>query len=173
MSVAFISFPRSGSNFIGTNYGRLLDSDVYHSHSLSDVSKYDYIFSIIRNPVDSIASMAALSLDTDVSIEDNCKMLEIYYSTFYYKIVNNNKINLFKFEDIADNFVLVIKRVADITGLEYNGKVNLIYPEPTEDFLSTSKNKDHYDLVVDIVRSMDLSKCEELYRQALERCIQI
>ena len=117
--------------------------------------------------------MAALSLDSDVSIQDNCKLLEMYYSTFYYKILSNKNINLIKFEDVTDNFVLVIKHIAKITGLEYNGKVNLVYPEPTEDFLTTSKNKEIYDTVINVVKTLDLTKCEELYNQALERCIQI
>jgi hypothetical protein len=173
MSVAFISFPRSGSNFIGTNYGRFLEGDVYHSHEIAEINDFDTVFSIIRNPFDSIASMVTLSLDHSKNIEDNCMAVYLYYLIFYHKIINKKDIIFIKFDDVINNFVQTIKTVGKIVGHEYNGNVTPIYPEPTEDFLSTSKNNSRYESVCEVLKTIDLTKCNELYEIALERCIKI
>ena len=173
MSVAFISFPRSGSNFIGTNYGNFLDGDVYHSHDISEINDFDTVFSIIRNPFDSISSMVALSLDHSKNIEDNCIAVCLYYLAFYHKILNKPGIYFIKFEDVIDNFVQMIKSVGSIVGHQYNGNTVTVHPDPIQEFLSTSKDNPKYKMVCEALEKIDLTKCNKLYSQALERCIQI
>lgn len=173
MSVGFISFPRSGSNFIGTNYGVFLDGDVYHSHELSELNDFDLVFSVIRNPFDSIASMVALSIDHSTKVQDNIMAVYYYYSIFYHKILSKPEIHFIKFEDIIDNFVDVIKIVGNITGHQYTGHTETVKPDPVEEFLSSSKDNSRYNMVVSELKKIDLSKLNKLYETALERCIKL
>jgi hypothetical protein len=150
-----------------------------YTHKIKHLG-YNQIVTIVRDPVESITSWVSMELhyqDLDPTrqnqnihfyIDDAVRKYIMFYSyalkhvdIFFNYIGINDKVNDY-IDYLSDT--LGIEKLTD----EYE---DLIYDEIDNRHIVTSKNSKYYDAILFAVGRTDLSRCEDLYQQALSRCV--
>lgn len=193
----FITFPRSGVNFITTAIKYQTGVSIGYQHDfyaaagkgettrLIDHSE-DYIINIVRDPAESMASWISMQYQfNDEPLIDNgyikiTKAKHIpKYINLYRKLLSYNNVIFIDYADLRDNTQQILNKLYKILNLKANNmelsniKEILANNMINQEYLSTSKNINNYQDILDTLKIMDLSKCYTLYRKALSRCIKI
>lgn len=194
------TYPRSGSNYL---FNLFLQSTGFHldrTHSskkgcpyfwylFQEDNKEKHIFSIIRDPVETITSSYVMGIShifTDDTFDRNSfninsisRGLKTYL--YWYKNLEIDKTHIIKYETLIANPRLVVDRVANILGLvvqNYEYVDNLkntqqnVENQTTSNYLVSSKNMPKtYDFVYDFVSKLDLSALYDAYNKVYDSAI--
>ena len=178
-TIVMSTFPRCGSNFVKSYLEETTDIKIIKTHRIV-IDDRD-IFTIVRDPFDSIASFLTMeSINGYDWFSDKMRCEErIENYEFFYKyilkhinfIINFDNLDN-KIEQISDllckNFgVKQIKSIDEVNKFEWFKKTTKIKSNIT----LTSTNSQYYDLARESLKKYDLSKCYELYNQAISKTI--
>jgi hypothetical protein len=125
------------------------------SHRISDWDNQPNPVTIIRNPIDSVASWISTGQDAREDRAD--KVLE-WYASYYEKILSLNQIVILRFEELINDSLGSINRVCDVYGIN-------------KSFFSSNKTlKAAFDDTVDYVwanwTNMDLSDIKKEIKES-------
>ena len=172
-AVCLITYPRSGSNYFAEYFKQITGTYIPKSHDIG-YARGRKIITIVRNPIDCMASRAAMIYETeniknfvdlsdilDVDIED--------YSEFYTRIITE--------ADILIDYELLIKSPKE-TMSKVLDKLDI--PYQMSDYTQTLTNKNGYivsskqNFLYDAIRShyekQDNQSLFDLYNKALSLC---
>lgn len=193
----FITYPRSGVNFITKAIEQQTGYKISYQHSF-DIQQWigyrdrpvdeseDYIINIVRDPKESMASWLSMQYEVnDDSLINNGhkKMLRAKsipkYINMYRKLLSFNNVIFINYEDFSqiDRLLMHLYKILDIRPLT-NEAVNKqsIDTENSklgDKYLLSSKENPTYLEVLKTLENYDLSKCYDLYYQALSKCIKL
>jgi hypothetical protein len=174
--IILTTYQRSGSHFLLYCVGQLADVKIHKTHE--QVSADIPIFSIVRNPFDSIASHAAMSIHfKDDSIQDiNLEGFVESYKSFYEYLRTVDYI--FSYDQVISDPTPIIHKIAEITNVPIKSDGALFALDYIKnDIKSTmevasSRALPSYQEMVKRLSSVDLSECVSLYEEALARAIE-
>lgn len=195
----FVTFPRSGVNFITTAIEHQTGVSIHYQHDfyaasgkgqatrLIDESE-DYIINIVRDPVESMASWISMQYNFDDHPLINNGYLKVTkaqhipkYINLYKKLLSYNNVIFINYNDLKEKPQLVLNHLYDILKLKVNtSKLDLSdiknkISQKMEDhpYLSSSKLMPDYEEIKETISLINLSECYSLYYQSLEKCIKI
>jgi hypothetical protein len=193
----FITYPRSGVNFITKAIEQQTGHIIKYQHSFNagewigyrdrqvDESE-DYIINVVRDPVESMASWLSMQYEVkDNSLINNghAKMLKAKsipkYINMYRQLLSLNNVIFINYKDFSqiDKLLLKLYEILNIKIIKNESiDKNLIDNENLklgDKYLLSSKKNPTYLEVMDTLKDYDLSKCYELYYKALDRCIKL
>jgi hypothetical protein len=178
------TFQRTGRNFTQTavhQLGRIwIDSS--QSLNLDTYKDYDHIITIIRNPIDTIASLATMSIKYhDVqSIADNVNSAAEEWLKFHKQLDTflNICIDFREIEKDVEPFVQKILSIAGIPQVIDYSNINMDelmkkyeIDQQADGFVITKKNHPQYLNVLEYTKSLDLSEHFEIYDKLIQRCV--
>jgi hypothetical protein len=179
MKICISTFPRSGSSFLKEYLNMCTDIPAIKDHRVMTSRNMDpevkRLF-IVRNPLDSIASVVAMEkidneMDVDDLIERNIHRYEMFYSyadnydivISYEQLVSNTDKAI---DDICrmvngtkndTEYVSQLKRGETSTRTRWGG---------SSAYVVSSKTLEEYEGISKRLKNYDLSKCDESYRYA-------
>jgi hypothetical protein len=177
------TFKRTGRNFTKIavyQLGRIwIDSS--QSLNLDTYKNYDHIITIIRNPIDNIASLATMSIkyNKKQSIEKNVQSSSDDWLKFHKEAIMDNSI-LLNFKELEDDVEYFIKKILSLIKIEQTKNYKDIDFESLLDqyeknhetgFTVTEKNNPNYAETLEYTRSLDLSEHMEIYNDLIKRCL--
>jgi hypothetical protein len=191
----FITYPRSGVNFITRAMMNQTGLAIHYQHSFDgrqhtekDVDESeDYIVNIVRDPKESMASWISMQYegeDNDLIKNGHKKMLKARiiprYIKMYEKLLSFNNVVFIDYKDFnqIDKLLSKLYKVLQITPIT-NEPVNKTIVdnknlELGEDgYLLSSKKTTRYLEILKDIEDQDLSACYDLYHKALARCIKL
>jgi hypothetical protein len=153
--------------------------DFFHLNKPEEKEKlkeYDYVISLVRNPIDSISSIVAMQMEFNSSLNVNDLIntrIEEYIN--FYSFVLNGKNTFINFDDIEKNINKIIKYVSNISGYDIinSNPKDIVKDTPSQNFLKSSKKSTNYDYVRSVLINKNLYNCEGLYNLSLSRCVKI
>lgn len=175
-----LTFPRSGSHFLREYMIQATGKFLLSSHEYDDYLKIqdvvkDNTITILRNPVDTIASLSVIIKHSkkninqegvsDQSFVDDAKSM---YIRFYKDIVP--KINyVIDYEKLINNPKDVMKSISaklrlELITAEYK---NRLVDSPESNYLVTSTASKDYHIFKELVGNEDLTECWELYNNSM------
>lgn len=177
------TFQRTGRNFI-QNAVHQLSGVWIDSSQVLDFAKYedyDRIMTVVRNPLECIASLSTMSMryHPDQSVQQNTKSASDGWLKFHTELGTFKNICL-DFEELENSFEPFIKKVMHISRVEQIKEFSDInmdqviktYEEKEKNgFVITEKNNPSYSEVLDHVKSLDLTKHINVYKQLVARCV--
>ena len=177
------TFQRTGRNFI-QNAVHQLSGVWIDSSQVLDFAKYedyDRIMTVVRNPLECIASLSTMSMryHPDQSVQENTKSASNGWLKFHTELGTFKNICL-DFEELENSFEPFIKKVMHISRVEQIKEFSDIdmdqvmkkYEEKEKHgFVITEKNNPSYSEVLDHVKSLDLTKHINVYKQLVARCV--
>ena len=176
-----LTFPRSGSHFLREYMIQATGKFLLSSHEYDDYLKIqdvvkDNTITILRNPVDTIASLSVIikhskkNIDqegvSDQSFVDDAKSM---YIGFYKDIVP--RINyVIDYEKLINNPKDVMKSISaklrlELITTEYK---NRLVDSPESNYLVTSTASKDYQIFKELVGNEDLTECWELYNNSMK-----
>lgn len=188
------TYPRSGANYLfnlflqstGFNLDRTHSSRKgcpYFWYLFEDDKTEKHIFSVVRDPVETITSSYVMGIShifTDETFDrEKFGINSIKYGlktySYWYNNLELEKTNIIKYETLIKNPKIVIDKIADILGLvvqsyEYidnlqNSQQN-VKNQQTSNYLVTSKSMPKtYDFVYNYVSKLDLSDIYDTYKK--------
>jgi len=174
------TYPRSGQHYLIDLIKQQLGYDLEFTHDLV-ISGYDKYISIVRNPYDCILSW--------VIMEVHCGPLEgsrefpmkqymdkaILEYLLYYKYANSKVDILIDYNDLIDYPNKVIDYISNELKLikQNNDYISTIFDRVEGRFLKTSTTSYLYNEIKAELDTRDLSKCYDLYNQAINKCIDL
>jgi hypothetical protein len=176
MSIAIVTYPRTGSNYLqallSSSLGAKADRfHFYKSETMSNVSGYDCSISTVRNPIDAISSISTmesffLKNEEDFNPYINKvidKNIEIYLE--FYKNAKEKIDILFNYEDIdtkRNELVTYLSNKTNkkIVSTDYN---HVVSDNIKDKYLASSKECEEYEAVKKIVTEKNLSSCFDIY----------
>jgi hypothetical protein len=193
----FITYPRSGVNFITKAIEQQTGHEIQYQHSFNvgewvgfrdreiDESE-DYIINIVRDPMESMASWISMQYeinDTPLLNNGHEKMLKAKsipkYTNMYRKLLDLNNVVFINYQDFneIDKLLFKLYEILNIKTIknEFVDKhsINNENMKLGDKYLISSKNTSTYLKVLDSLKDQDLSQCYELYYKALDRCIKL
>lgn len=165
-----ITYPRSGQNL----FRMLLRQQGYSinsSHNTADFLDKKNVISIVRNPVDSVASATAM---VDFYKKENGygiipQMLKKYEETYAWLLENATYI--ISYEDLTNDPKNTIEHFLDYFSLkrsEVNYNLNLSMDDPSQGYLVSSKNVDSYKDALEYTKTDSLVEdAKEIYQKLL------
>jgi hypothetical protein len=193
----FITYPRSGVNFITKAIEQQTGQQIQYQHSFNagewigfkdrEINKSeDYIINIVRDPVESMASWLSMQYevgDTPLIKNGHEKILKAKsipkYINMYHKLLSLNNVVFINYNDFnrIDKILLKLYEILNIETIK-NETINKDFIDSENlklgsKYLLSSKTTPRYLEVLDTIKNYDLFKCYELYYQALDRCIKI
>jgi len=181
-NISMITYPRSGRHwlywYINTNTDLKVNFTHYDKKEADDPEETLYqkilsdpIITIVRNPIDSLASINTMEKNG----------LFWYRPDQYldhYNFVLEKASMFFRFEDLSNNTGKMVEQICK----EFNGNINFVtdsFQDYSDWYLKTqrsfklisSKTDIDYKNHVDYVKQMDLSEHYRLYSLAKLKCI--
>ena len=177
------TFQRTGRNFVISAIHQLSDVWIDSSQTL-DLAKYedyDRIITIIRNPVECIASLATMAAKyhPESSVQDNVRSASNSWLHFHTELGTFNNVCL-DFKELENDVYSFIKLVMHISKVKQiknfsdidMDKVMKTYEETEKHgFTITEKNNPAYLEVLYCVKSLDLTKHMDIYKELVARCV--
>lgn len=195
----FITFPRSGVNFITTAIKHQTGVTINYKHDFYNESENeklttlideseDYIINIVRDPIESMASWISMQYNFDdhpLIVNGYVKVTRAQhipkYINLYKKLLSYNNVIFINYKDLKEHTQLVLNNLYKVLDISIiNNELDLDdikqYIEnnmKSEPYLYSSKNNDQYLEIKNTLNNMDLSECYAIYHQALDKCIKI
>jgi hypothetical protein len=180
-SILFDSTFRSGNHFtIALLKKSFPDINLYwgfkyqHNPESFNLSKdkFDYYMTVIRKPIDSIASQVLISSKEDIN------EIIIKYKLFLESVLNNkDKIHIYSFEDLINNPIKIIENIANELNIKFytvdiDKLIKSFYKYNTQDFYVVPIN--NKDKLVEIKLKLSeinffnlIKEIDELYNKLL------
>jgi hypothetical protein len=160
-----LTFPRSGSVFFIKSTRIKLN----RTHNIGDIPDKNVVLGILRNPLDSITSYAAM-LDYYKQNYD-IYMLISWYKDIYNFYINNNCFLILN-EDLRNN------AKTSIENFFYSYKNKNVFDrqgvgKQLDGYLISSKQNDNYEKIKNDVKKYDLLELFRLYEKAKEKVMPI
>jgi hypothetical protein len=167
------TFPRSGANFFANNLSLSCDRYVGVSHQTLERNEKTTVIHIVRNPIDSIASIIwvneQLMGGTDMGIPSQ---VNLYKQMYEFVLSHDNYIICFD-KLIADPDKTISDFLAH-RGVKYTKKpIEKTVDVPSKGFHSSSRDNPRYQEIYEAVskhESREFDECHELYTKALALC---
>ena len=156
-----ITYPRHGSHFLRENLTQEVDNfDIIYQHGFNDnnveILKDSPILTVVRNPIDAIASKLVLSLERNEShqnVSDSFEAKELIeqqlsriinsYSDTYHKLNEYKNLMVIDFTTFETNpwwaFNYIFKTLGSDKEL-----TTFVMPQSDESFIATSKDNQYY-----------------------------
>jgi len=170
--ICMVTFPRSGVNYFAEFFYQLTGLYLPRSHEpMSAMGKQ--MISIVRNPVDTIASATAMYLTTNshLTTEQVAESFSRQYYTFYNKILNSGPNVVIDYEkfierpmDVLISFIKYLDIEYDV--VEYNDQL-----ENHDDYVVSSKSSIIYEDTLNYIKTLDLTLHTKEYELALARTV--
>jgi hypothetical protein len=165
-----ITYPRSGQNL----FRMLLGQQGYRinsSHNTTDFLDKKHIISIVRNPIDSVAS--AMAMVNFYQKENGYgiipQMIKNYEKTYIWLLKNATYI--ISYEDLTNNPKNTIEYFLDYFSLkrrEVDYDLSLCVDDPNEGYLVSSKNVDSYKGALEYTKTAPfIEDAKEIYQKLL------
>jgi hypothetical protein len=194
----FVTYPRSGVNFITTAIEQQTGQKIQYQHGFSlgkrgsfidrhvDESE-DYIINIVRDPKESMVSW--LSMQYEVNDENlikngyekilNANFIPMYIKMYEKLLSLNNTVFInYKDFDKIDKLLLklyeilkIIPTTSDLVNKNIVDDQNLKLKE--SGYILSSKKTIKYLEIFSYIEYQNLSLCYDLYYKALDRCIKL
>ena len=135
-----------------------------------------YVIAIVRNPVESIASIIALQKHNSTSGNEEDWLRQKYWNQdilFTMVEITEKADIIISFDELVSNPDLVVEKISSITGLPLfkSDDPIVVRGEPNGGFMPTSKNVEGYEDIYNLVNSYSLSQAVDIYRSVLEKAI--
>lgn len=206
-SIHIVSYPRSGSSYMTGLLSVLFnisydnDNKIFKNHLFKneDCDKYadaksenfkknNFVISILRDPIDTFASILCQELFFDKNNIDDLFLNKIinrlssesliigyesfwkYTSTFSDLILNYDDINIYRdsiVEYISNNTGYTIKRMSN--GSLFWDDLN-VKDQIELKFLRSTKNHSEYNSIKEKLKTIDLYECYKIYNDLLPKC---
>jgi len=181
--VVLHTFQRTGRNFVLNAIKDIADIwiDSSQSSNLKDFGNYDKVVTIIRNPVESIVSLALMASRThpDQDFASNVSASSSAWINFHQEANMDNSVFL-NFKELESDPESFIKKILDISNInqvkDYSGeRLNEIMKEYQDShksgFIISEKDSPKYKEVNEYVLSLDLSQHFDIYNNLIGRCV--
>jgi hypothetical protein len=177
----FISYPRTGVNFITTAIEQQTGVKIPYQHTID--TKESKLLNIVRDPKESIVSWMTMQYFLDDPILHNNSHNKIIknfaipkYVKMYDFLLKNDVVFInYKDYDKIDVLLLKLYEILDISPTK-----NAILHEEIDkqnsslkDYLITSKNQDRYQEIKEDIEHIELDTCYQYYDLALKRCLSL
>jgi len=171
---------RSGSNFVMHYLKETTDINIVKTHD--KIFNNKNIFTIIRDPFESISSMLTMGYkDNEEYIhnyQNGCDVRIEQYERFYKYILQNIDF-IVNFNDIENKIDKVSDLICQTFGgnkiknIEEDNKFNWFIKTATfeEGVIPTSKTHKYHELSKQSLEKYNLSKCYKVYNEALSKSI--
>jgi hypothetical protein len=190
----FITYPRSGVNFITRAMSQQTGIPIHYQHSF-DAGQHtdkeidgteDCLINIVRDPKESMASWISMQYegeDKDLIKNGHEKMLRARiiprYIKMYDRLLSFNNVIFINYKDFdqIDKLLFRLYETLNIVPLN-NNKIDKTFINNenlkiNEKYLLSSKNTSKYLEILKSLSNYDLSECYDLYHMALERCLKL
>lgn len=165
-----ITYTRSGSAFLG----HLLSNDerlkiAMGSHNLKTLRDGETLITVIRNPLDVLASSIINELPTIKDFDDFCHGQILGYKIFHEKVLSlKNKIIIDFDKLVSDPFDQIYKVTVMLGCLDYEmPEYNSVRLE-SNGHVHSSREHEFYNKALDIAKSHDLSYAIALHKECLK-----
>ena len=141
-------------------------------HSLSQEDNPKYIIGIVRNPIDSVASIIALLKHNNE--EDWNRQRDWNQEVVHTMLQIMQRADIvIDFNELVNDPETIAQKISSITGLPLfpSDEPIVVLDEPNSMFIPTSKNVEGYDDIHNLVKSYYLSPAIEAYKVILDRVI--
>lgn len=186
MSIAVVTYPRSGSTYLswllGYSFGMQIDKfHLDQMGQLDSLVNYDCTITTIREPIESIASIVSMESIYFRGNQDfydyTNKTIQIrinQYVNFYMLAQEHTNLH-FDYNIINSKRKELVDYVSNFTNNKIinHGYVDLVKDQPAKGFLRTSKNAKDYDKIVSMVKEHDLSKCLEIHNACIQNVVHL
>ena len=165
MKIVLSTFPRSGSHLLKQYLDQMLDYHITKTHT--QVTGDDsFIVSMIRNPKDTLVSLAAMRTHTGEA-EPDLDLLISRYILFYKYIIAESSL-IIDYEFMLNNPGDVVIHFAQMMNLSINDVrvVNNYEDDPSTGYLVTSTVSPQYEKMLELINDYDLSEANALYEEA-------
>jgi predicted DNA-binding WGR domain protein len=186
MSIAVVTYPRTGSTYLAWLFGYSFATQIDKFHldkdgQLEGLPKYDCTITTLREPAESIASIVTMESiyfrnDQDFDTYTN-KTIESRIDEYvkFYTLAQDNITLHFDYNIINTKRKELVDYVADFTNTKIvnHGYVDLVKDQPSKGFLRTSKGAVDYSKVLSMVLDKDLSKCLEIHNACKQKLVNL
>lgn len=169
------TYPRSGSTFFRQYFFRSTGMAINKTHETIHDIDHKYVFTIVRNPIDSIASAFTMEKyydDGDFKYENFIHYRD-YYISFYKQLLNTKNMHYIDFQDL-DLINTIVKSMSAELDIKLHKELDPaivhIKNKPEHKFLKSSKYSNEYQKYLQMVYETDLYECFDLYFEALSKC---
>lgn len=165
-----ITYTRSGSAFLGY----LLSNDkrlkmAIGSHNLKTLRDGETLITVIRNPLDVLASSIINELPKIKDFNEFCSGQIFGYNMFHNKVLNIKRKIVIDFNKLVNDPFDQIYKITVMLGC-------LDYPMPeykdvrleSDGHIHSSREHEFYSQALDIAKRQDLSTCIALYKECLK-----
>jgi hypothetical protein len=184
-NLILLTFPRSGMNYFVNYFYQSCSTLLLNFHEYYQIENFlknknkkikDFdIFTIVRNPIDTIVSASTMLANLRNDIEKDLLKDIIEETKNSYIMFYKNNIPVLKY--IVDyNFFIqnpekTIQYFADIVSIKAKEitYVDNLVENMSAGYLVSSKGKQHYNDILEIIDSVDLQECLDLYNLALSK----
>jgi hypothetical protein len=177
------TFQRTGRNFISTAIHQLggIWIDSSQSNTEIDYGQYDKVITIVRNPVDCIASLSLMAekFNPEISYIDNVAASSSHWIKFHKNsnMVNSVFLNFKELEDDGESFIkkilslVKIEQIKNYKDIDFDSLLYKYEKNHETGFTVTEKNNPNYAEVLEYTRGLDLSEHMKIYNDLIKRCI--
>lgn len=167
MSVVLSTFPRSGSHLLKQYLDQMLNYSITKTHTqVWDDDRF--VVSMIRNPEDTLVSLAAMRTHTGEA-EADLEMLLFRYISFYKYIIDRVDL-IIDYEFMEKSPEVVVKYFSQMLDLPVidTEVTNNYQDDPTTGYLVSSKVSPQYEKMRELIKTVDISAAQIIYEQARE-----
>jgi hypothetical protein len=175
MFLTLTTYPRSGQHFLKEHLEQRFFLENFKYTHEEEENKECTTITIIRNPLESIASWVAMQNYYDKKtnhflIIKNIKFCQAKYNKFYKYILSNVDI-IIDYNYLNSNTEDIIQYIGQkIKNVPNNNNVVLnIKDEPDRKHIVSSKKNQEYDFILNITKKIDMKNEFELYNLALKK----
>lgn len=170
-NTCILTFPRSGSNLLENTLEAMSHFHLHKIHKVWQV--YDRnIITIVRDPYDTLVSHIAMIMhfhpDKSFFWEKEVDAVKKFCDVYEYLI---NKANIiFDYNDLIKDPKAIAKIVSGYVNEPIVFEDPIIFSrssDPGKEYLVSSKVSEHYEKAKDFIDKQDLSRCYELYNEAI------
>ena len=169
-----VHFPRSGGKYFTLNYCSMSNVEGIHTHDMSKLENKN-VLSIVRDPVDCIASTVIVAISSNPLI-DPARLVDEWieeYLEVYSAILDSSSI-LVRFNHVINRFEVIAKQLSSIFGHTILNNFRNVAAESIANYLPSSKPNPNYDDVRQLVSANPrIELCYEIYNEALSKCMRI
>lgn len=173
MKIIIQSFPRSGANFLANNLRHACKNYVGITHHHSNLNSEKIVIHLIRNPIDSIASIIWVNEKingmSDMGIDSQVQM----YIKMYEFILSRQDY-IMCFDKLISDPDKAISDFLAYQNIEYTKHpIELTVDRPDVSFYSSSRDNTRYQDIKDAgskYQSGELDYCNQLYLEAKALC---
>jgi hypothetical protein len=169
-----ITYPRSGQNLFTGLLGQQ-NYSISRSHEISDFSNQSHVITIIRNPVDSVASAIAMVdfykefYEQEIGYSLIPSMLKEYERMYAWLLENATYV--ISYDDLLHNPKRTVEKFLNDLGLEWGSieyDLGLTRDNPKNLSLVSSKNVDSYPGYLEYVKTASfVEDAKKIYAKLL------